>query len=414
MMLDTSLLICDVTEEKAEMTVEMNSRFLANLLHEIRTPMTAILGFSETLADKEISRKKIGEIARIIRDNSEYLLHLLNDVLDYSKMEAEMLKIETSSFSLENLLSEIHSIFTLTAREKKLDFVIRNTTPFPEKIHSDPFRLKQILLNLVGNAFKFTEKGKVEILVSWLGNSNQGLGQLKLDVNDTGKGISKNALERIFYPFEQENNSLPGCHAGTGLGLAISRHLVRLLCGNLTVASTPELGSCFSVFLPQQVLPSTVWKDHFRLDTVKKTQPEHVPSGNIEVQSLKERRILLIDDSVDIQGLFLIILEKAGADVTLANNGREGVNAVEKSLLDGKPFDVILMDMQMPVMDGFITTKILRDKGIEIPIVALTAHVMQEERDRCHAAGCSGYLTKPILRDVLLTAVAKIIETKVH
>ena len=396
------------SKEKAEMTAEAKSRFLANMSHEIRTSMTAILGFTEALADQDISRQRIDEIAQIIRTNSDDLLHILNDILDYSKIEAEMLKIEMSSFSLENLLSEIHSIFSAVAAEKCLDFVIKNTTHYPAEILSDRFRLKQIMLNLVGNAFKFTDQGKVEIIVSWMGDRNTGFGQLRLDVNDTGKGISDTALETIFTLFEQEDDS-PTCrYEGAGLGLAISRKLIRLLCGNLTVVSTPGMGSCFSVLLPQQVLPTTVWNTTICEGTEMNTQ-QYTPEVKLISRPLEGCRILLVEDGVDNQRLFSLILKKAGAVITTAVNGQEGVNAVERSLEAGKPFDVILMDMQMPVMDGLTATRTLREKGIAIPIVALTARAMQEEQDKCHEAGCNVFLSKPIHRDALLSTVANII-----
>ena len=395
-------------KEKAEMAAEAKSRFLAIMSHEIRTPMTAILGFTEALADKDISRKKTEEIARIIRNNSEYLLRILNDILDYSKIEAEMLKIEMASFSLESLLGEIHSIFSTSAKEKKLDFVIKNTTTFPAEIHSDHFRLKQILLNLVGNAFKFTEKGKVEIIISWVGDGNLGFGQLRFDVNDTGIGVSEAALEKIFNPFEQEDDSSTRRFDGTGLGLAISRRLIRLLCGNLTVVSSPGQGSSFTIFLPQQVLPTTVWQNSIQQGTIADTQ-DNPPMVNSAHRQLKGRRILLVDDGADNQRLFSMILKKAEVDLTTAVNGQEAVDSVERSMETGKPFDVILMDMQMPVMDGLTATKIIREMGVQTPIIALTAHAMQEERDKCHAVGCTAFLTKPILRDALLSAVTKII-----
>jgi CheY-like chemotaxis protein len=178
-----------------------------------------------------------------------------------------------------------------------------------------------------------------------------------------------------------------------------------LLCGNLTVVSTPGLGSNFSFFLPQQVLPTMVWNQKIQPHVIEDLQ-QNTPKPHHQLEGC---RVLLVDDGVDNQRLFSMIMKKAGIDLTTALNGQEGVNAVLRSLEDGKPFDVILMDLQMPVMDGLTATKLIRDKGVETPIVALTAHAMQEERDRCHAAGCTDFLTKPILRDALLSAIAKTI-----
>lgn len=404
--------LLEQAKEEAERAAEIKTRFLANMSHEIRTPMTAILGYTEALADKGISRQRIEEIARIIRDNSEYLLHILNDILDYSKMEVDIFRVEESTFLLESLLWELQSIFNVTAQEKGLELVIKNTTPYPATILSDPIRLKQIMLNLVGNAFKFTEKGKVEIIVSWVGEQGPGPGQLRLDVKDTGKGISKESLERIFRPFEQENDSNLRRYQGTGLGLAISQRLIHLLCGNLTVESQIDQGSCFSVFLPQQVEASTAWNDKVNLSAVTNHAETSDRNKTTNGQPLKGCRVLLVEDGIDNQRLFSMILKKAGADVTQVNNGQEAVEAFEKSLTDHWFFDVILMDMQMPVMDGLTATKRIREQGFNNAIIALTAHAMQEERDQCFAAGCTDFLTKPILRDVFLSAVAKVWQSK--
>ena len=399
-------------KEKAEMAVEMKSRFLANMSHEIRTPMTAILGYTEMLNDHEITRQNTEEIARIIRNNSEYLLHILNDILDFSKIESEMMRIEMSSFPLDNLLSEIDSIFSVVAKEKGVSLSFTNSTPYPAEIMSDPIRLKQIMLNLVGNAFKFTEKGKVEILVSWSGDKRLSIGQLRIDIKDTGKGISEDALEKIFNPFEQEDASATRRYEGTGLGLAISRRLVHLLSGNLTVESTPGLGSLFSIFLPQQISPSAIWSNTIQLGILMDTNNESESICNKTQTTIQGRRILLVEDGIDNQRLFSMILKKAGADVTIASNGQEGVDAIDNAIEENRLFDLILMDMQMPVMDGLTAAKIIRSKDIQLPIVALTAHAMQEERDRCIAAGFTDFLTKPILRNSLLTAVSKILDSR--
>ncbi|MCL2348576.1 MAG: ATP-binding protein [Planctomycetaceae bacterium] len=391
-------------KEKAEMAVKAKTHFLANMSHEIRTPMTAILGYTEILADSELSKNKLEESAHIIRNNAKYLLHILNDILDYSKIEAEMLKVEIKPFRLDKLLAEMESLFRAVTAEKNLSFKITNTTAFPNEILTDPIRMKQVLLNLIGNAVKFTSQGGIHVNISWAGNTNIGFGQLRIDISDTGVGISEDSLEKIFTPFEQQDNSTTRKYGGTGLGLAISRRLMRLLCGNLTVKSTQGKGSCFSIFLPQYTSSETVWSQSLQLGLKENTSTKPELRENIS-SALAGRRVLLVEDSKDNQRLFSLILRKSGAEVLLADNGRQAVEMVEEIMLRENSFDLILMDMQMPVMDGYTATDLIRKMGYEKPIIALTAHAMSEERIKCIAAGCNDFVTKPILRDALITAV---------
>ena len=396
------------TDKRIEGAAEIKTRFLANISHEIRTPVTAILGYTEVLADKDISRQKIEEIGKMIRDNSEYLLHIINDILDYSKMQADMFKVEKSNFSLDHFFSELQSVYNVTAEKKGIELLIKNTTPYPATIFSDPIRLKQVMFNLISNAFKFTEQGKVEIIVSWDGGETPGLGQVRFDVKDTGKGIREEFFGKIFQPFEQENDSTLRHNQGTGLGLPISQQLIRLLGGNISVESHVGQGSCFSVFLPQQIEPSTFWNgDDVNLSSIIKSAKASERDETASRKPLKGCRILLVEDGVDNQRIFSMILHKAGANVISVENGQEGVDAFEKSLTDARPFDVILMDMQMPVMNGLTATKRIREKGFKGAIIALTAHAASEERGQCLAAGCTDFLTKPIAHNVFVSAVSK-------
>ncbi|MDR1958689.1 MAG: response regulator [Planctomycetaceae bacterium] len=392
-------------KEKAEQAAQTKSNFLANMSHEIRTPMTAILGYTEMLIDKRTAPDKYDDALKVIKNNTEFLLHILNDILDYSKIEAGMVKIDLQRCRIDEFMARIASLFHVKTQEKNLDFKIRSTTPLPEEIVTDPLRLQQIFLNLVGNAIKFTSKGSVEVVISWEGSKEEEFGQLHVDITDTGIGISENALDSIFSPFEQGDNSRTRIYGGTGLGLAISQRLVKLLGGELTVTSQSGQGSTFTVTLPQLVSANTRWEKDMNLAIVRTHEKENHTDTHHKQEELHGKRILLAEDGKDNQRLFTMILEKAGASVLVANNGQEAFDFAFQAMQEGRPFDIILMDMQMPVMDGYTATVHLRQRHYIKPIVALTAHAMSVERTKCLAAGCNDFITKPILRDALIDAV---------
>ncbi len=416
-------------KEKAEAAAEAKTRFLANMSHEIRTPMTAILGFAEVLTDRQNSKEFLLETAQIIHNNARFLLHILNDILDFSKIEADKMSLEIQRIDLRQLIAEVYAPFSVQTRHKKIFFAVRNTTPFPESIDSDAVRLKQILLNLIGNAVKFTKVGGVELLLSWKErpNANESVssdgrqGTLQFEIVDSGIGISTSQIDAIFSPFNQGDASTTRKFGGTGLGLAISQRLIRMLGGELSVKSAPGAGSSFTVALPQTVPASVRMIELLSGLTSSENSPipvelhsEPVSSASAQggvseipaaIKPLKGLRILLAEDGRDNQRLFSLILEKAGARVDLADNGLIALKFVLEDELSGEPYDMVLMDMQMPVMDGYTATRKIREQGGTLPIIALTAHAMQDERQKCLAAGCNDYATKPILRDALIEVI---------
>ncbi|MGD8452457.1 MAG: ATP-binding protein [Phycisphaerae bacterium] len=382
------------------------SEFLANMSHEIRTPMTAILGFTDVLAE-QLSKAGAAadsiEAVETIQRNGQHLIRLINDILDLSKIEAGRLEIERMACPLLPLVAEVDSLMRARARNKTLTFKVEYAGPIPETIQTDPTRLRQILVNILGNAIKFTQDGSV-CLTLGLVDESPASERLHFSVRDTGIGIAPDVLSRLFEPFTQADRSTTRKFGGTGLGLAISRRLARKLGGELTVESQAGVGSTFYV---------TVATGPLRGVRLLRTPEElsAAPSASSTRPSpalpTLDCRILLAEDGPDNQRLIALLLRRAGADVVVAENGREAldlaVSAAEGT--NGGPFDIILLDMQMPVMDGYEAATELRRRGFTCPIVALTAHAMAADREKCLAAGCDDHVTKPIDRARLLTVV---------
>jgi PAS domain S-box-containing protein len=385
-------------KEIAEAATVAKSQFLANMSHELRTPLTALLGFADLLVSLPLSPSERLDYAMTIRRNGEHLRSLLNDILDLSKIEAGKLEISRVDCSVAWVLNDVASLMRVRAVESGLDFDVHLLTPIPAIQRTDPTRLRQILLNLVGNAVKFTRSGSVRILVRY--EPRAAPPRLVIDVTDTGIGMSGEQLALLFRPFHQADPSMSRRFGGTGLGLAISRPLAEALGGTITVRSALDEGSTFTLTLTADVPPGTA------LISSISEGPAMTPiEGGQRAPEQLAGKVLVVEDGPDNQQLLGTILRKHGLTVALAENGEIAARRALEALAAGAPFDLILMDMQMPVLDGYGATTRLRREGYRGPIVALTAHAMGGERERCLAAGCDDYLSKPIDRAELYAAV---------
>ena len=403
--------IRDITERKrlahdlaqatqdAETANRSKSEFLANMSHEIRTPIGAILGFADMLLHRSPEACAQAGCVQIIQRNSLHLLELINEILDLSKVEAGQMRVERISSDLPALLSEIVSLIRPRAADKGLAFGITFQGPIPNLIQTDPLRFRQILVNLLGNAVKFTEAGKIDMRITDEGAGGPNI-LLRVDVIDSGRGMTPELVGRLFMPFTQGDASITRKFGGTGLGLAISRRLAKLLNGDITVVSQPDIGSTFTLKVDGGSSAGVEQLQDLSEATLPATVDQKV-EANIHLRG----RILLVEDGADNQRLLGMQLHGAGASVTSALDGQIAVH-----LATTQTFDLILMDMQMPVMDGYAATMELRRMGLTVPIIALTACAMAEDRDKCLAAGCSGYLSKPIDEEKLLTTVREQLE----
>jgi PAS domain S-box-containing protein len=369
------------------------SAFLANMSHEIRTPLGAIMGFSELIGDPRIGPAQKESYVGIIKRNGKLLANIIDDILDLSKVEAGKLEVSTHDTTLTEVRLDTKELLDLQAKEKGLTLRLEVANDVPDVIKTDPLRLRQVLINIIGNAIKFTLKGSVEVTVRRVYGA-AGEVRLAFEVKDSGRGIEKAMTSKLFAPFSQVHSDSKREFGGTGLGLILSKRLANLLGGDVVLTcSEPGLGSTFTITIDAVSSQPISYREILRETTRIKDQA-HID------QRLEGFRILLADDSNDNQMLVKHLLEMAGATVDLAQNGRE---AIEKIHLDH--YDVVLMDLQMPVMDGFEATSELRKEGYEGKIIALTAHALDEEKKRCLASGFDDHLTKPIDRETLTEKV---------
>ncbi len=361
------------------------SAFLANMSHEIRTPMSAILGFTDLLIEDTEDPSSL-EALETIKRNGESLLGLINDILDLSKVESGNLEAVHEPCSPMGIVNNVSSLLGVRAQQKGVRLTVESHGPIPASIHSDPDRLRQILMNLVGNALKFTAAGTVKVEVAWAGNENGG--QLRFEVADTGIGMTEQQLAVVFRPFEQADSSTTRNFGGTGLGLTISRRLAELLGGSIDVHSTPGVGSTFILEIPIQGEVSL----GVEAAQDKGTTVAASPTAAVEA-ACDGVHALLAEDGRDNQRLITRVLTRAGATVQVCEDGVGAIEAIEGHFDE---FDVVLMDMQMPRLDGYGAARKLRALGFTKPIVALTAHAMSGDREACLEAGCTDYLTKPV------------------
>jgi signal transduction histidine kinase/ActR/RegA family two-component response regulator len=367
--------------------------FLANMSHEIRTPMTAILGFADLLSDERQDRDSLEMISTIQR-SARHLLTIINDLLDLSKIEAGKLELRTEAVRPRALVEDTLSSLRGKAEARGLALKCEIEPAAPESITTDGTRLRQILVNLVGNAIKFTESGSIRVCVRSEASASAAP-LLAIDVIDTGIGIPRDLQDRLFKPFQQIDESATRRHGGTGLGLSICRRLSELLGGSIELESEQGRGSRFTVRVAANLVVASpaVQRPH-RTDETTKHKPPQSP--------LAGRRILVVDDGADNQRLVSLLLRRFGATVETASNGEEGLRLALRSRVHGEPYDLILMDMQMPIRDGFSATRALREEDWTGSIVALTACAMAGDHERCTSAGCDAVIPKPFSAATLL------------
>ena len=395
-----------------EAATQTKNEFLANMSHEIRTPMTAILGFAEELLEPELTEKDRIAAATTIQRNGKHLLSIINDILDFSKIEAGKMAIEHIECSPRQLVDDVYSLMKEKARCKHLSFRASRMGEVPDLIKSDPTRIRQILINLVGNAIKFTSHGSIEISYG-LEKTGSEDHKIFFAVKDTGIGMTEEQIGRLFEPFSQADSSTTRKYGGSGLGLSICKHLLNRLGGEISVQSQFGQGSTFRAVMPFGIPTEKDGESGGCLSVSEETKgrPEQ---NNIQESILAtcngdiiKRRVLVAEDAPDNQRLIRKILEKAGFDVFMAGNGLAAVEIAAKESRNGKPFGLVLMDIQMPILDGYQATVRLREEGYSGPIIALTAHAMGSEVEKILKAGCNAYLAKPFTRQGLLSAIAE-------
>lgn len=393
---------------RAEDANVMKSSFLANMSHEIRTPLGVIVGYSEILADDDLDPDDKEQIVKSVKRNGKELARLIDDILDISKVEAGKLHFEMAQVNLENLVQEVKSIMEVRAHDKHVQFNVAKLSNVPGYVTTDDVRLKQILVNLVGNAIKFTEKGGVKLLYkTFVNDSKEEF--IEFQIQDSGIGISERHRENLFKPFSQGDVSTTRKYGGTGLGLALSRRLAELLGGELfLLESSIGKGSTFCLRIPLKSphreylnVKSVSSSATAKVEKIMEEPPRSIDWNALDLKNiLRGIKVLLVEDSVDNQEIFEHFLKAAGADIVIAEDGEKAVEGAFRN----NP-DIILMDIQIPVMDGKEATKRIRQRGFTKPIIALTAHALNEEVKSCLAAGCDGQITKPVSGVLLVQEV---------
>jgi len=361
--------------------------------HEIRTPMNTILGFAETLLEDDKTDTEREQDLQVIRRNGQHLISIINSILDMSKLDSGEMSVESIPMSLTEVVDDVARLMRFEAVRKDVQFYQQYEYPIPEAIMSDPMRIRQILLNLISNAVKFTAEGSVTLQVACDNNGETPV--VKMRITDTGIGMTPEQIDKVFQPFTQADASITRQFGGTGLGLSIVKRLVEMMDGTIEVRSVPGGGTTFDISIRiecEEAAPEVY-------GSFEDFAAERGPDESFWKKKGGSVRILVVEDGPDNIRLITHHLKKAGAEFVVAKNGLEAIEVVANAAV---PFDVILMDMQMPMMDGYTATGKLREDGYWRPIIAVTAHAMSGDREECLAAGCDDYLTKPIDRKKLI------------
>lgn len=375
----------------AERANRAKSQFLALVSHELRTPLTAVLGFTELLR-KNPTAEDAGEMLHMIAGSGEHLAGLLNDLIDIAKVEAGTLDVGIAEFNPRELVEAACRLMAIRAGDKGLRLNHRLADSIPSVICSDAIRLRQVLINLLGNAIKFTDDGEVRCTVGWSEDDST----LSVEVSDTGPGVPEEIAQTLFTPFVQGRTRSGAQREGIGLGLAISRNLARMLGGDLVIKQTGPAGTTFRLTIDAPVGPEEAARPN-----------ADSPSASLEIPDLTGRRVLIVEDTAANRYLLRRLLSTTNADIDEAANGQEAVELVTSGR--AIPFDMIFMDMMMPVMDGFEATRQLRGKGVTTPIIALTAAAFSEDQQRCRESGCDDVMTKPIDTAMLFRQIVSLI-----
>lgn len=386
----------ETAKATAEAAAEAKSYFLANMSHEIRTPMIAILGYTDLLSDPDLEAPSRNEFVQTVQTNGRHLLSILDDILDLTRIESGNLAIKPVDFEPSSVVTEVLDMVKLRAAEKNLELVVNVADGLPQTIRADQTRIRQVLLNLVSNAVKFTERGTVTIDLQQIPQESGPGHDLSYVIRDTGIGIDPSEVDALFDAFTQADNSTTREYGGTGLGLSICKRLADILNGDISVESEVGVGSAFTFRIPCEEATAAVSEATPEAPEVVEADQDSNRSGALQA------RILLAEDFLPTQRLISMLLTKAGAQVDLASDGKQAVELTNQAADEDAPYDLIIMDMQMPVLDGYRATERIRTMGFGGPIVALTAHAMAGDREKCLKVGCTDYTTKPIDRRQLI------------